>query len=298
MKQIVNEELERYKKRFQTIMEFTQATGDSDILAEAEPEDGGDTLGAAADAMGGADPMAGGDPMGGGNPMGGADPMAGGDPMGGGNPMGGADPMAGGDPMGGGNPMGGADPNAQGGQGVEGLNPQGGEEGAPQPDLGVSAPEEGDDAPEEDDVEEMEEDDEVIDVDDLTKYQKKTAKGVGKISDELKDLKRLINSFEDMVNANNQGIENLRRELEKRAPNPEERINLRKTKSGPFTQNVEDYWEKDAPENYKVTSDDDIKNPKYVITKSDIDGINDWNSISKSFDEMAELNDLRNIFDI
>jgi hypothetical protein len=154
------------------------------------------------------------------------------------------------------------------------------------------------DDPLEDDVDTMEEDDEVIDVDDLTGYQRKTAKGVGKISDELKDLKRLITSFEDKVNANNQGIEDLKRELAKRAPNAEEKITMRQTKSGPFTQTVEDYWENNAPENYKVTSEDELDNPKYVITKSDIDGITDWNSISKSFDEMAEFNDLRNIFDL
>ena len=251
--------------------------------------------------------------------------MAGGDPMaGGGAPdagMGG-DPMAGGDPMGagaapqGGAPQGGA--AGQQGQGVDGLNPQAADPmaGGGAPDAGMEgdpmaggdpmsadAPMEegpipGDDAPEDDDIETMEEDDEVIDVDELTSYQQKTAKGVGKISDELKALKELITNFEDKVNANNQGIEDLKRELQKRAPNAEEKITLRKAKSGPFTQNVEDYWENNAPENYKVSSEDDIDNPKYVITKSDIDGISDWNSISKSFDEMAELNDLRNIFGI
>ena len=283
MKHIVNEEIENYKKRFQTIMEYTTV---GSMINEAEPEEGGEeTVGDLADSEGGADPMAGGaDPMGGG-----ADPMAGEN-----NPMGGADTMGGADPM-----SGGADPMAGGEQsGVEGLNPQGGE-GAADPMAGdPTMGETGDDMPEEDDIEEMEDDDEVIDVDDLTGYQRKTAQGVGKISDELKDLKRLISSFEDMVNANNRGIEDLKKELEKRAPNAEERINLRKTKSGPFTQNVEDYWKNNAPDNYKVTPDDNVNNPKYVITKSDIDGINDWNSISRSFDEMAELNDLRNIFDI
>ena len=201
------------------------------------------------------------------------DPAAGGQTMGdAAADMGGADPMGGDAPQ----------------QGVEGFNPQGGE----------PAPEEGDDAPENDDIEDMEEDDEVIDVDDLTGYQQKTAKGVGKISDELKDLKRLITSFEDKVNANNQGIEDLRRELQKRAPDAQERITLRQTKSGPFTQTVEDYWENNAPENYSVSGEDAVDDPKYVITKADIDGVTDWNSISKSFDEMAEFNDLRNIFDI
>ena len=73
---------------------------------------------------------------------------------------------------------------------------------------------------------------------------------------------------------------------------------MRQAKSGPFTQTIEDYWDNNAPDNYKVSGDDVVDDPKYVITKNDIDGVSDWNSISKSFDEFAELNDLRNIFDI
>ena len=294
-KSVLNEQIENYRKRFQTILEYTQVNG---MLNEAEPED--PMAGGAPDAGMGGDPMAGGAP----------DAGMGGDPMAGGAP----DAGMGGDPMAGGAPQGG---EAQGGQGVDGLNPQGGDPMAGSaPDAGMGGdpmaggapmadeqameegPIPGDDAPEDDDVESMEEDDEVIDVDELTSYQQKTAKGVGKISDELKALKDLITNFEEKVNANNQGIEDLKRELQKRAPNAEEKITLRKAKSGPFTQNVEDYWENNAPENYKVSGEDDIDNPKYVITKSDIDGVSDWNSISKSFDEMAELNDLRNIFGI
>lgn len=287
-KSILNEQVENYRKRFQSILEYTQVMG---TLNEAEPEEP-ETMG---DAMGGApDPMGGGaDP----NAMGGApDPMGGGaDPMGGGT-MG--DAMGGGaDPMGGDAMGGGADPNAMGAgneaQGVEGLAPQGGEDAM----GGEGMPEPGDDMPEEDgDIEEMEEDDEVIDVDQLTGYQQKTAKGVGKISDELRDLKRLITSFEDKVNANNQGIEDLKRELAKRAPDAQERITLRQGKSGPFNQTVEDYWNNNAPDNYSTSSEDVVNEPKYKITKADIDGITDWNSISKSFDAMAEFNDLRNIF--
>ena len=257
-KNVVNEQVDNYRKRFQAILEYTQVMG---TLNEAEPEDG-ETMG---DAMGA-------------DPMGGADPMAGGAPDAG---MGGADPMAGGAA------------SQEGGQGVDGLAPQGGVGDMATSDAGM---EPGDDAPENDDIEEMEEDDEVIDVDDLTGYQRTTAKGVGKISDELKDLKRLITSFEDKVNANNQGIEDLKRELAKRAPDAQERITLRQGKSGPFNQTVEEYWNNNAPANYSTSADDVVNEPKYKITKADIDGVTDWNNISKSFDEMAELNDLRNIF--
>lgn len=282
----LNEHIDNYRKRFQTILEYTQVMG---MLNEAEPEDG-ETMG---DAMG-ADSMSGGTPDMGADPMGGGAPDMGADPMGGGAPNMGADPMGGGAPNMGADSMGGGAPNApQGGEGVEGLSPQGGEDAMGAEEM----PEAGDDMPDEDsDIEEMEEDDEVIDVDQLTGYQQKTAKGVGKISDELKDLKRLITSFEEKVNANNQGIEDLKRELAKRAPDAQERITLRQGKSGPFNQTVEEYWNNNAPSNYSTSSEDVVNEPKYKITKADIDGITDWGSISKSFNEMSELNDLRNIF--
>ena len=91
-------------------------------------------------------------------------------------------------------------------------------------------------------------------------------------------------------------MEDLKRELAKRAPDAQERITLRQGKSGPFNQTVEDYWNNNAPDNYSTSSEDVVNEPKYKITKADIDGITDWNSISKSFDAMAEFNDLRNIF--
>lgn len=264
---------QQFTDRFRTIMEYTQAmafNNNEELLTEADPtqeEDPSAMDGSMGDAMG---------------DMGGGDPMAGGD-MDGGNPaaMGGA--PQGGDPNAmGGNPMAGGDMG--GGQGVEGLAPQG--EDMPMPEE------------EEGDVEDMEDGDEVVDVDELTGYQKRTAKGVGEVSDEIKALKDLIIKFQEKVEANNQGLESLQREIEKRVPSQEEKLNLRKKTSSPFNQGIEDYWQNDAPENYNIEDDNNGEgNPKYQITKSDIDGIDNWNEIARSFDDMTELNSLRHIFD-
>lgn len=255
-----------YRDRFNRIMEYTQAIAPTRIT-EADP-----TM---------EDPTMGGAPEGGVPPMGNApaDPMADGMDMGdaaASSPMGNAPA-----------PQTGAEVPAEGGegQGVEGLNPQGGEE--------VPA----DDPAEDEDIENMEEGDEVIDIDSLTGYQKETAKGVGRVSDEIKDLKDLIIRFQEKVEANNQGIESLQRELERRAPNAEEKMSLRQQKSAPFNQSIENYWQNDAPENYSIEDDNNgADSPKYQITKADIDGVTDWNNIAKSFDDMAELNSLKNIF--
>ncbi len=201
-----------------------------------------------------------------------------------------------GDDMSMGDAMGG-DPNAalapqdptmgtEGGQGVQGLNPQMDTEGEMPTDM-----EDGND------IEGMEEGDEVIDVDELTGYQKRTAKGVGQVSDEIKALKDLIIKFQEKVEANNQGLSAIQKEIEERVPSQEERLSLRKRQSSPFSDSIEDYWKNDAPSNYSIEDDNNGEdNPKYQITKADIDGISDWNEIAKSFDDMTELNSLKNIF--
>ena len=253
-----------YRDRFNRIMEYTQAIAPTRIMNESDPAAEGPLVGGAP-----ADPMAGGAP---------ADPMAGGDPAAA-SPMGNAPAPAGG---------------AEGG--VQGLNPQGAEDSMAGADPAAEGGE--NEENEDDDIESMEDGDEVIDIDALTGYQKKTATSVGKVSDEIKDLKKLIMQFQDKVEANNQGIENLQRELERRAPNAEEKMNLRQTKSGPFTQSIENYWQNNAPDNYSIESDNNGEDdPKFQITKADIDGISDWGNIAKSFDDMVELNSLRNIFD-
>ena len=248
---------QQFSERIKSILEYTQAMAPTQ-LQEAEPtqEDPAAMGGSMGDAMGG-------DP----NMMGGMEDPSAQSPMGN-APTPQEDPAA----------MGG-DPNMMGG-GVEGLNPQA-DASAPTED-GV------------DDVEDMEDDDEVIDVDELTGYQKRTAKGVGQVSDEIKALKDLIIKFQEKVDANNQGLESLQREIEKRVPSQEEKLSLRKKQSSPFNQGIEN----EAPENYSVEDDNNGEGEaKYQITKSDIDGIDNWNEIARSFDDMAELNSLRNIFD-
>lgn len=244
-----------FKNRMQSIMEYTQAFAPTK-LDEADPTPEQDP--AMGDAMG--DMPTGND-------------MSMGDAMGGN--MGSAPDMQ--------NPTMGDD----GGQGVEGLNPQ----------MDAAAEMPTDMSDENDDIEDMEDGDEVIDVDELTGYQKRTAKGVGQVSDEIKALKDLILQFQEKVEANNQGLSALQKEIEERVPSQEERLSLRKRQSSPFSDSIEDYWKNDAPSNYSIEDDNNGEdNPKYQITKSDIDGISDWNEIAKSFDDMSELNSLKNIF--
>ena len=175
----------------------------------------------------GADPM-GGDP----NAMGGApDPMGGGgmpqDPNGGmgADPMGGDPNAMGGDPnggMGGTDPMGGGDPNAAGGEDPM-ADPMGGDMGGEDP---LAEPE--------GDMGEGEDDGDTIDIDGLTKIQDKLnvkqnhiGRDISKVDNRITSLINTIQTLLTKVDSNNNEIEALKAEFEKRNPTQTVKLNLR-----------------------------------------------------------------------
>ena len=238
--------------------------------AEAELEEAGEdmqdpnAMGGDPNAMGGADPMAGGDPnaMGGGMPqdpnggMGGDPNAMGGDP----NAMGGADPMAGGDPnaMGEADPMASGDPNAMGADPMAEA-PMGEEE---------SADEDGD----------------TIDIDGLTKAQDKLnvkqnhiGRDLAKVDARMNSLIDTIKNLLSKVEDNNNEIEALKAEFEKRNPTQTEKLNLRSLDSYPFNVKPNDFWAEKAKQGgYEAYSDNAEPTTKeYVITNDDVDNPDD-----------------------
>ena len=224
---------------------------------EDQQDPNADPMGGDPNAMGGADPMGGGmpqDPMGGDpNAIGGGmpqDPNAmGGDPnaMGGDpNAMGGADPMA--DPMGGGD-MGGEDPMA---------DPMGEEE--PMDDGST------------------------IDIDGLTKAEDKLnvkqnqiGRDLSKVDGRIEKLIGAIGNLLSRVEDNNNEIESLKAEFEKRNPTQTEKLNLRSLDSYPFNVKPNEYWAEKAKEGgYEAYADNTEPTTKeYVITNDDVDNPSD-----------------------
>lgn len=268
--------LEESKKRFQQILEFTYHGRKNHIMGEAgdDQQDPNDTP--APDGGAGA-PMPGGDP--------GAMPPDGG--QGGGDEGGAMPPMDGGA----GAPMPGGDPGAmppdsgQGGgdaggapQTPQGFNPQ---------DMGGGM--EGGDITPDDFEGGVNPDDDVIDVSELTDAQEETQDEIEKFSDKFEKVFKVLGQWEELIKSNNEKIEDLKAEFEKRNPTQVEKLSMQTAKSGPFNVKPEDYWnEKEATSNYSTEPDNNGKGQgQYVITKDDVEGTTDWKSIADSISDDA-----------
>ena len=263
--------LEEAVKRIQKINEYT-------FYGSTMVEDDQDPNAMGADPNGGMPPM-GGDP----NAMGPDPNMMGGDPNGGMAPM--DDPNAmGAEPNGGMPPM--DDPNAMGGDpNAMGADPNGGM--PPMDDPNMMGGEEG---IEDIDMETEQPGDEVVDVDELTQSQEATEFKVDNVDDKLNKVLKIISKFNDAIEANDQKIEDLKKEFQKRNPTAEETLNLRSLASYPFSERPDEYWKKQQQDhpNYNVISDNDVstadEQKEFEIRKGDIDNFNE-REVMKSLGE-------------
>ena len=206
-------------------------------------------------------------------------------------PMGGDPNAMGGDPNGAMPPM--DDPNAMGGdpKAMDG-GPNG--EMPPMDDPNMM----GDDPNamgDEDDIEDIDIEteqpgDEVVDVDELTQSQETTEFKVDNVDDKLNKVLKIISKFNDAIEANDQKIEDLKKEFQKRNPTAEETLNLRSLTSYPFSERPDEYWKKQQQDhpNYNVISDNDVstadEQKEFEIRKGDIDNFNE-RDIMKSLGE-------------
>lgn len=262
--------LEEAVKRIQKINEYTFY--DSTMV-----EDDQDPNAMGGNPNGGMPPM-GGDP----NAMGPDPNMMGGDPNGGMAPM--DDPNAmGADPNGGMPPM--DDPNAMGEDpNAMGADPNGGM--PPMDDPNMMGGEDIEDI----DMETEQPGDEVVDVDELTQSQEATEFKVDNVDDKLNKVLKIISKFNDAIEANDQKIEDLKKEFQKRNPTAEETLNLRSLASYPFSERPDEYWKKQQQDhpNYNVISDNDVstadEQKEFEIRKGDIDNFNE-REVMKSLGE-------------
>lgn len=154
--------------------------------------------------------------------------------------------------------------------------------------------------PMEDDMSQMQPDDEVIDVDDLTDAQEETEEKVDGVNTKLLRLFKVVSKYTDAIEKQNQEIEDLKAEFEKRNPTEEERLNLRSQAGYPYSEQPKEFWNKKTKENpyYNIMYDNEVptdkEQKKLEIKRKDLDGMN-YKEIADSFDKYPqELTDYIN----
>lgn len=167
----------------------------------------------------------------------------------------------------------GGDPNAMGG-GMQ--DPMGGDPNAMGDNPNMPGP-----------------DDNVIDISEFTDSQDEMKDVQDMQSEKLEDvdkkltsLMQVVSRFTKALDANDEKLRDLKRELVKRTPTEEETMNVRLEAGGnPFNQKPNEFWNKfkDINNHYNITSNNEA--PQYQIRKGDIDNFND-RIIDKEFDDL------------
>jgi len=126
--------------------------------------------------------------------------------------------------------------------------------------------------------------DDVVDITDLTDAQKETDKNIENLDNKFGAIMKQLGAFETLIKNNDDKIEDLKAEFERRNPSQIEKMSMNTAKGGPFTVSPEEYWdEKEATSNYRTEDDDNGKEQgQYVITADDVNGAVDWHNIAKS----------------
>lgn len=144
--------------------------------------------------------------------------------------------------------------------------------------------------------------DEVIDVDDLTNSQEDTEKKVDDANEKINQVMSKIDNFLSAIEDNDRKINDLAKEVIKRMPTEDEKLNIRSQSSYPYNIKPSEYWEykKDTNPNYSIISNNEVSPDKeqeeYVITKDDLNG-ND-KAIYDTLDDFEDGLTLDKIFNI
>jgi len=151
---------------------------------------------------------------------------------------------------------------------------------------------------------EVDADDNVVDITDLTDAQEQTNSDVAQLDSKFDQFnqfaEKLTKALEKIVQKaeeNENEIQSVKDEIIKRAPTPNERLNIRSLDSKPYNQNIADYWKQVAANNpnYTITSDNSSSQKpeeEYVLYDTDGDSASDF-EIYNSFN-----NNLRNLVGI
>ena len=168
------------------------------------------------------------------------------------------------------------------------------ETGAPIPDMSVDAEIPADDTmpPADDTMAPEGMDDESVDLDvtELVKGSQEAKASADEANAKIERLLGMVDKLESQLSSMGQisaKIDGLEKELEKRVPTPDEKVELRSMDSYPYNIKLSDFWadRKDSPYDAGQNDDEDKdEEGNYVLTQDDVDNF-DANNIKQSFNE-------------
>ena len=148
-----------------------------------------------------------------------------------------------------------------------------------------------------DNVDAMQPTDEVIDVDDLTQSQETTEYKIDGVNDKLTALMNVLPKFIEALDQNDEKLNDLKAEIEKRNPTAEEQMNLRSQASYPYTETPKGYWEEKMKNNphYDVIYNNEVspndEQEEFTLHKDELGDYNDQD-LARSFEYPMELKDI------
>jgi hypothetical protein len=145
------------------------------------------------------------------------------------------------------------------------------DEEQPEADLGFGDEE----APEDElDIEEPAGDEVELDVTELVKGSEEAKASADAANEKIDQLMGMVGNLEGQLQsmeAISDKIESLEGELEKRAPTPEEKIEMRSLDSYPYNLKLTDFWGSQEGKYDVMDKEDEEESKEYVLTKDDVD---------------------------
>lgn len=173
--------------------------------------------------------------------------------------------------------------NGEGGEDISDPEMEGGDMG------GEEAPAEEEPAPANDLPIEEPEDEVELDVTELVNSTEEAKNAADQANQKADQLMGMISKLEGQIadiNSIGSKIDNLQADLEKRAPTPEEKIEMRSLDSYPYNLKLTDFW-KTQNGQYDVLGSNEMEGePKeYTLTKDDVESDYSEASIKRSLDD-------------
>lgn len=138
-------------------------------------------------------------------------------------------------------------------------------------------------------IEEPEDDAIELDVTELVQGTEEAKASADAANAKMSKLMGMVAKLEnqlDSMSAISNKIDNLEQELEKRAPTPEEKIDMRSLDSYPYNLKLTDFWS-DQEGQYDII-DGEKKDKEYVLTQDDVDSSYSDSTVKDSFDNPYE----------